>query len=69
MIVDKEPLGMRGELQETLSFLKTHGTTLVLGLRDVMDSPSPAPGGVGPATMFCGELRHVLRFDLGLWPG
>ncbi len=40
MIVDKEPLGMRGELQDTLSFLKTHGTTLVLGLRDVMDSPS-----------------------------
>jgi predicted glycosyltransferase len=31
---------MRGELQDTLSFLKTHGTTLVLGLRDVMDSPS-----------------------------
>ena len=40
MIVDKEPLGMRGELQDTLSFLKTHGATLVLGLRDVMDSPS-----------------------------
>jgi predicted glycosyltransferase len=40
MIVDKEPLGMRGELQDTLSYLKTHGTTLVLGLRDVMDSPS-----------------------------
>jgi len=40
MIVDKEPLGMRGELQDTLSFLKAHGTTLVLGLRDVMDSPS-----------------------------
>jgi predicted glycosyltransferase len=40
MIVDKEPLGMRGELQDTLSFLKTHGSTLVLGLRDVMDSPS-----------------------------
>jgi predicted glycosyltransferase len=39
-IVDKEPLGLRGELEETLSYLKTHGTTLVLGLREVMDAPS-----------------------------
>jgi predicted glycosyltransferase len=38
-IVDKEPLGLRGELEETLSYLKTHGTTLVLGLREVMDAP------------------------------
>jgi predicted glycosyltransferase len=38
-IVDKEPLGLRGELEETLSFLKTRGTTLVLGLREVMDAP------------------------------
>lgn len=39
LIVDKEPLGLRGELEETLSYLKTHGTTLVLGLREVMDAP------------------------------
>ena len=38
-IVDKEPLGLRGELEETLSMLKTRGTTLVLGLREVMDAP------------------------------
>lgn len=38
-IVDKEPLGLRGELEDTLSYLKTHGTTLVLGLREVMDAP------------------------------
>ncbi len=38
-IVDKEPLGLRGEVEETLSYLKTHGTTLVLGLREVMDAP------------------------------
>ena len=38
-IVDKEPLGLRGEIQETLSMLKGMGTRLVLGLRDVMDSP------------------------------
>lgn len=38
-IVDKEPLGLRGELEPSLAFLKQQGTTLVLGLRDVMDSP------------------------------
>lgn len=38
-IVDKEPLGLRGELEDTLTFLKTRGTTLVLGLREVMDAP------------------------------
>ncbi len=39
-IVDKEPLGLRGEVEETLIMLKERGTHLVLGLRDVMDSPS-----------------------------
>jgi predicted glycosyltransferase len=38
-IVDKEPLGLRGELEPTLAFLKARGTMLVLGLREVMDSP------------------------------
>ena len=38
-IVDKEPMGLRGEVEETLAFLKDKGTTLVLGLRDVMDAP------------------------------
>ncbi len=38
MIVDKEPLGLRGELETTLIALKKRGTTLVLGLRDVLDS-------------------------------
>lgn len=39
MIVDKEPLGLEGEMEETLRMLKQRGSTLVLGLRDVMDSP------------------------------
>lgn len=39
MIVDKEPLGLRGEIHDTLRLLKTVGTRLVLGLRDVMDDP------------------------------
>ncbi|MEL0079662.1 MAG: hypothetical protein VW774_09465, partial [Rhodospirillales bacterium] len=38
-IVDKEPLGLRGEAEETLKLLKSNGTRLVLGLRDVMDDP------------------------------
>jgi predicted glycosyltransferase len=38
-IVDKEPLGLRGEVEATLELLKQRGTRLVLGLRDVMDEP------------------------------
>src|SRR6478735_1580188 len=38
-IVDKEPLGLRGEVNDTLVMLKERGTKLVLGLRDVMDEP------------------------------
>jgi predicted glycosyltransferase len=32
-------MGMKGEVESTLTYLKTRGTTLVLGLRDVMDAP------------------------------
>ncbi|RFB79934.1 hypothetical protein DYH55_09245 [Methylovirgula sp. 4M-Z18] len=39
LIVDKEPMGVHGELEPTLSYLKQQGTTLVLGLREVMDAP------------------------------
>ena len=38
-IVDKEPMGLQGEVEETLAYLKKQGTTLVLGLREVMDAP------------------------------
>ena len=38
-IVDKEPLGLRGEVRSTLLGLRERGTKLVLGLRDVMDAP------------------------------
>jgi predicted glycosyltransferase len=38
-IVDKEPVGLRGEVLETLEMLKQRGARLVLGLRDVMDEP------------------------------
>lgn len=38
-IVDKEPLGLRGEVEPTLTYLKGRDCLKVLGLRDVMDSP------------------------------
>ncbi len=39
-LVDKEPLGLRGEVKDTLTMLKARGTPLVLGLRDVLDEPT-----------------------------
>lgn len=43
-IVDKEPLGLRGEVASTLKLLKSRGTRLVLGLRDILDDPSLLTG-------------------------
>jgi len=39
-IVDKEPLGLRGEVRRTLAMMQARGTPCVLGLRDVMDDPA-----------------------------
>src|SRR6202012_3313796 len=38
-IVDKEPLGLRGEVRPTLDLLRERGAPMVLGLRDVMEDP------------------------------
>lgn len=38
-LVDKEPLGLRGEVRETLEEFKGSRTRVVLGLRDIMDEP------------------------------
>lgn len=38
-IADKEPLGLKGELVPTLEMFQERGTSCVLGIRDVMDSP------------------------------
>ena len=38
-IVDKEPLGLRGEVADTLRMMRDRGVPTVLGLRDVMDDP------------------------------
>ena len=39
-IVDKEPLGLRGEVQDTLELMRQRDVPVVLGLRDVMDEPA-----------------------------
>ncbi len=39
-LVDKEPLGLRGEVRNTLQLMKDRGVPCVLGLRDVMDEPA-----------------------------
>jgi predicted glycosyltransferase len=40
-LVDKEPLGLLGEVEKTLRLLKRRGRCrLVLGLRDIMDEPA-----------------------------
>ena len=38
-IVDKEPLGLRGEVTGTLKTLRARGVPTVLGLRDILDDP------------------------------
>ena len=39
LIVDKEPLGLRGEVRDTLQLMQRRRATVILGLRDVMDEP------------------------------
>jgi predicted glycosyltransferase len=39
LIVDKEPLGLRGEVRDTLQLMQRRRATVILGLRDVMDDP------------------------------
>ena len=38
-LVDKEPLGLKGEVHSTLEMLRDTPTRTILGLRDVMDAP------------------------------
>ena len=40
LIVDKEPLGLRGEMRATLDLLRDRCVPLILGLRDVIDDPA-----------------------------
>ncbi|MBX2883083.1 MAG: hypothetical protein KTR32_24230 [Granulosicoccus sp.] len=63
IIVDKEPTGFRGELLPALEWLYEHSSTrLVLGLRDILDSPKPLAdewkrkGGVEAVKRFYDEI-------------
>lgn len=38
-LVDKEPLGLKGEVRDTLTYLKACGTQNILGIREIMDDP------------------------------
>lgn len=40
VIVDKEPIGLRGEMKPALDILRRRGARIVLGLRDVLDEPA-----------------------------
>jgi predicted glycosyltransferase len=39
VLIDKEPMGIRGEMAPALELLKERGVPVILGLRDVMDAP------------------------------
>jgi len=63
LIVDKVPLGFKGELEETLNALKQRGCSLVLGLRDVMDSPERLAKEWAPNNV----LREIKRIYDRVW--
>ena len=75
-LIDKEPLGLLGEVRSTLLFA-ARGTRLVLGLRDIMDDPTSLAEEwrrkrVIPALKrFYDQIwvygRRGLRSDRGLW--
>jgi len=62
-IVDKEPLGLRGEVEGTLAMLRERGTPCVLGLRDVMDEP----GLLAPEWERKQVVPALQRYFGGIW--
>lgn len=54
-VVDKYPLGLGGELEPTLAQLKIAGCKLVLGLRDIDDSPERVRRNWGDG------MRHAIE--------
>lgn len=62
-ITDKEPLGLHGEIEETLAALKARGTRLVLGLREVMDAPHLLRAEWAPKDM----LRKIVQYYDTIW--
>ncbi len=62
-ITDKEPLGLRGELEPTLQMLADSSTNVILGLRDVMDSPTALQQDWGKED----TLRKITRYYNRIW--
>jgi predicted glycosyltransferase len=62
-ITDKEPMGLHGEIEETLAYLKAQGTRLVLGLREVMDAPEL----LGPEWARKDLLRKIEQYYDSIW--
>ncbi len=62
-IVDKEPLGLKGELIPTLQMLKDSPVKTVLGLRDVMDSPDHLEREWTPKSM----LAKIAEYYDRIW--
>ena len=65
LIVDKEPLGLRGEVRADARSAARARHAVVLGLRDVMDDPERARKRMGAQERGAGAER-LLRRDLGL---
>lgn len=67
LIVDKEPTGFRGEILPTLEFVKSRGTRIVLGVRDVLDEPEaliPEWERKGAVTALLQYYDNVLVYGL-----
>ncbi len=62
-LVDKEPLGLRGEVENTLAMCRTRGTRLVLGLRDILDDPDT----VREEWVRKGAIQAVQSFYDDIW--
>ena len=62
-IVDKEPLGLKGELIPTLQMLNGTAAKTVLGLRDVMDSPRLLEAEWSPKNM----LEKIAAYYDRVW--
>ncbi len=64
LIVDKLPRGVLGELDQTLAELRsTHGTRIVLGLRDVLD----APGAIRTEWARTASEEVIARYYDAVW--
>ncbi len=62
-IVDKEPLGLRGEVTPALAILKDRGARIVLGLRDVLDDPVR----LAPEWQRKGAMAAIEKFYDEVW--